>query len=107
MTGRQRFLFCGVLLSSAGCSPDPVVVSTPDSGTLESLAGRQLTLEGQVELHKEGLVLSNSGPPIVLEYYGAADASWPKVGTHVQVTGTLRLRRGPREEYPFRLDRPP
>ena len=103
MTGLRLCLFCAVMLLSAGCSPAPVAVTAPDSATLEALVDRKVTLEGKVELHKAGLVLQTSGPPVILEYRGAQDASWPEVGTRVRVTGVLRA--GGRE-YPFRLEHP-
>jgi hypothetical protein len=106
MTGLRLYLLYGALLFSAGCSPAPVIVTTYDAATLESLVGKKVILEGRVELHKAGYVLKTSAPPIVLEYFGAQDASWPEVGTRVQVTGTLRASQGTRGEYPFRLEHP-
>jgi hypothetical protein len=65
-----------------------------------------VTLEGRVSLHKAGLVLETSGPMILLDYLGAADASWPTPGTHAQVTGVLRAAGDAGRDYPFKLERP-
>jgi hypothetical protein len=73
---------------------------------LEALVGKQVTIEGNVTVQKAGLVLETSGPPIVLEYRGAQDASWPAPGTHVRATGTLRVVEGVSREYRFRLEHP-
>ena len=110
--GLRMHLLWAVVLLSVGCSPPPVVVTTPDAATLESLLGKKVTLEGQVELHKAGYVLKTSGPAIVLECDGAQGEVWSRVGTRVQLTGTLRATEAPppylgaRQAYPFHLEHP-
>jgi hypothetical protein len=105
MTRLEFFSSFGLLVLCAGCSP-PVVVTAPDPATLESFAGRSVTLEGKVEDSKAGYVLKTSGAPIILEYYGAQDASWPTPGTWIEVTGTLKVVTESGEQYRFRLQKP-
>ena len=92
MRKRQRFPVYVLAGFLAGCSPAPapVFVTAPESTTLQSLAGKPVTLEGSVAIVKAGLVLRTSGPTITLEYWGAEKDSWPKPGDYVQVTGILR-----------------
>jgi hypothetical protein len=106
MTASRSYLLCAILLLSAGCSPAPVVVTAPDAATLQPLVGKEVILEGQVTLTKAGLVLRTSGLPIILEYLGAQDATWPEPGIRVQVTGVLRKYEVEHTEYRFRLERP-
>jgi hypothetical protein len=96
-----------LIIVTTSCSPaPPVVVTDPDESTLESLDNKPVTLEGQVIDGKEGYILHTSGPQIHLEYRGAQDGSWPKVGTRVQVSGTLRVIKEARPGYRFHLEYP-
>jgi hypothetical protein len=79
---------------------------TPESTTLEPLVGKPVVLEGKVTMQKAGYVLETSGLPIILEYRGAQNATWPTPGTRVQVTGTLRAAEGARSEYRYHLEHP-
>ena len=106
MTSSRQFKSYLTLLLLPGCAPAPVVVINADSTTLESLVGRSVTLQGQVELHKAGLVLITSGSQVILEYRGAADDSWPSPGSRIEVTGTLQATNSRWEKFPFRLEHP-
>ena len=98
---------CVGLWLLAGCAPAPVApveVAVPEPSALEPLSGRLVALEGRVELRKAGLVLVTSGPPVILEYRGAEDATWPKPGGRVRATGILRVTGT--GEGRFRLEHP-